>query len=275
METHLPRISIITPSYNQGEFIGQTIESVLSQGYPDLELIVVDGGSTDGTLEILKSYGDRLAWTSEKDRGQSHAINKGMRRATGEIVAFLNSDDLYEPGALSAVGRFFAAHPQAAWLTGKCHTVDAQGREMRRGITLYKNFWLLLHSYRALFVLNYISQPATFWRKEVFDEVGDLSEGLMYTLEYDYWLRIGLKYRLWVLPRYLAQFRIHQTSKSGTTAHLQFEEQYKVAQSYRPGALPLRLHMLHNNLTVAVYRQTLSLRNTPPKTRPSTKLGSS
>ena len=99
----LPKITIITPSYNQGEFVGQTIESVLSQDYPDLEYIVMDGGSTDGTLDVLKQYDGRLHWTSEPDRGQSHAINKGLRQASGEILAFLNSDDLYEPGALMKV----------------------------------------------------------------------------------------------------------------------------------------------------------------------------
>ena len=114
----LPRISVVTPSYNQGNFVEETIQSVLDQGYPNLEYIVMDGGSTDGTLDILRKYEKRLVWKSERDRGQSDALNKGFRMASGDIFSFINSDDVYEPGALHKVGRFFVDHPQASWLTG-------------------------------------------------------------------------------------------------------------------------------------------------------------
>src|SRR5665648_525607 len=167
--TKLPQITVITPSYNQGDFIDQTIQSVLSQNYPDLQYLVMDGGSTDQTVDILKQYDQQFFWVSERDRGQSDALNKGLRMATGEVVCFLNSDDLYEPGALFQVGKFFADHPEAAWLTGKCRVVDPMGVEIRRPITAYKNFWLRSKSYRALLVLDYISQPATFWRREVIE----------------------------------------------------------------------------------------------------------
>jgi glycosyltransferase involved in cell wall biosynthesis len=119
----LPKISIITPSYNQVNFIQHTIDSVLGQEYPNLEYIIIDGGSTDGTVEIIKGYLGRLQWISERDNAQSDAINKGLRISTGEVVAFLNSDDIYEPGALEKVGQFFAKHREAKWVTGKCHTI--------------------------------------------------------------------------------------------------------------------------------------------------------
>src|SRR5438128_2672833 len=144
------RVSIVTPSYNQARFIERTIRSVLDQDHRDVEYIVVDGGSTDGTAGILERYSDRIVWTSERDRGQSDAINKGLHRATGEIVAFLNSDDTYEPGALSAVVAFFSANPEARWVYGKCRIIDENDVEIRRPITWYKNLLLRRYSYAKL-----------------------------------------------------------------------------------------------------------------------------
>lgn len=255
--SELPTLSIVTPSLNQGHFIEQTILSVLDQGYPGLEYIVVDGGSTDGTLEILHHYGDRLKWNSSPDHSQGEAINKGLLKASGQIVAYLNSDDLYLPGALEQVGRFFAANPQAAWLTGYCRNIDGQGQEIRRLIRLYKNLWLRLWDYRALLVLNYIAQPATFWRREVMEQVGYLDEGLHYTLDYEYWLRIGRLHSLYVLHTDLAAFRVHSSSKSGTTARKQFDEELLVSQRYARG-LPVWLHRIHRSLVVAVYSRMMA-----------------
>jgi glycosyltransferase involved in cell wall biosynthesis len=253
----LPKISVITPSLNQGGFIQQTIESVLGQGYPSLEYIVIDGGSTDDTLEVLRRYQGRLRWISEPDTGQANAINKGLRLTSGEIVAYLNSDDLYLPGALQTVGKFFAAHPQAAWLSGRCITLDADCRPTRKLITAYKNFWLGLRSYTVLQVLNYISQPATFWRRSTTDELGLLDERLHYTMDYEYWLRIGRRYPLHSLPQPLAAFRLYAGSKSGSTARKQFDEQYRVASNYHPSAFLLQLHRLHNRLSVATYSRMI------------------
>jgi glycosyltransferase involved in cell wall biosynthesis len=250
----LPRISIVTPSYNQGEYIAETIDSVLNQDYPDLEYLVMDGGSTDGTLDVLRRYDGRLQWTSEEDRGQSHAINKGFRRATGEVLAFLNSDDLYEPGALRKVGDFFASHPQAAWLTGRCRNVDHAGREIRRPVTFYKNLWLRLRSYAALQITDYVSQPATFWRRAVIDKVGLFDEGLHYAMDYDYSLRVGRHFRLWVLPEYLAAFRIHPSSKAGASASAQFDADLDIARRHVTSPVRLGLHAVHNAAIVAIYR---------------------
>ena len=127
----LPRITIITPSYNQGEFIEQTIESILSQGYPDLEYIVMDGGSTDETVNILEKYEGQLYWVSEKDRGQAHAINKGWHRATGDIYAWLNADDLLNPGALTKVAREFS-DPKTHWLCGAADVINAAGHKIKQ-----------------------------------------------------------------------------------------------------------------------------------------------
>ena len=258
MLDRLPKISIITPSFNQGKFIEQTIRSVLDQGYPNLDYIVVDGGSTDHTPEILKRYEQHLTWTSEPDLGQANAINKGLRKASGEVVAYLNSDDLYLPGTLHAVGSYFMEHPQANWLSGTCRNIDENGHEIRQFIRHYKNFWLRLANYRVLLILNFIAQPATFWRRSVMQDAGLLDETLHYTLDYEYWLRIGQRHKLHVLKIDLAAFRLHAASKSGATAYKQFDEELKVAQSYG-SPLTNALHQLHNLVIVFIYRHILGL----------------
>lgn len=260
-----PKISIITPSFNQGTFIEATIQSVLSQDYPNLEYIVLDGGSTDGTQEILRKYQNQLTWISEPDQGQADAINKGLSKASGEVLAYLNSDDLYLPGALRKVGAYFAEHPQADWLTGFCLNIDAGGRPIRGLIRAYKNAWLRTRSYRALLVLNYIAQPATFWRRRLADQVGPLDERLHYTMDYQYWLRLGRAARLHVLKEDLAAFRLHPASKSGGTAERQFQEQLGVAADFA-GPCLLRLHRVHNALAVFIYQHIMRVGQTANKT---------
>jgi glycosyltransferase involved in cell wall biosynthesis len=250
----LPKISIITPSLNQDTFIEATIQSILNQGYPNLEYLIIDGDSTDGTMQIVKRYEEQLSWISEKDNGQSAAINKGLRLATGDIVAFLNSDDLYEPGALLAVGEYFASHPEANWLTGLCINIDQSGNEIRRFNRFYKNFWLRWNSFSILKILNYVSQTSTFWRRSAMNKIGYLNEQLYYTMDYDYWLRLGQHYPLHVLYRDLARFRIHNNSKSGTTTHRQFDEELIVLKKYYKG-LPVCLHRIHGMLIVKIYEQ--------------------
>jgi glycosyltransferase involved in cell wall biosynthesis len=259
-----PKISIITPSFNQGQFLEQTIQSVLDQKYPSLEYVVIDGGSTDGTIEILRRYQDDLFWISERDRGQSHALNKGLKMTSGEVIGFLNADDLYEPGALWAVGEYFRCHSNSVWLTGKCRIIDQNGRDVRRLITLYKFVWLRLGISPALFLLNYLSQPATFWSRGIVDRVGSFDETLCYTLDYEYWLRLSQACELSFLNRWLACFRIHPASKSGSTTCAQFEEQFRVVQRYTESCLVLILHALHNQIVMAVYQWMHHSRKVPP-----------
>jgi glycosyltransferase involved in cell wall biosynthesis len=250
--SELPKISVITPSLNQSSYIEETIQSILDQGYPNLEYLIIDGGSTDDTLNIIKKYEHCLSWVSEKDSGQSAAINKGLNLVNGDVVAFLNSDDLYEPGTLMAVGEYFTIHPEADWLTGLCVNIDQSGNEIRQHIRRYKNFWLRWNNYSILKVLNYISQPSTFWKKTAMKRVGYLNEQLHYTMDYDYWLRLGQHYPLHVLYKDLSRFRIHNSSKSGTTTSLQFDEELKVVEQYYTG-LPVFLHRVHRALAVKIY----------------------
>ena len=187
-------ISVVTPILNGGEFFRQTYLSVIGQNREiPLEWIIVDGGSRDGTLPLLRSIRDsRVKWISESDAGQAAAINKGLAMASGDIVAWLNCDDLYLPGMLTAVALALADNPTARWLIGRCNMIDSAGNSVRHGITTYKD--RLLHSYslKSLLRINMISQPAVFWRRPFGQEVGPLDENLYYTMDYDLWLRMAL-----------------------------------------------------------------------------------
>ncbi|UCD99389.1 MAG: glycosyltransferase [Chloroflexota bacterium] len=259
MEQTLPKISIVTPSLNQAKFIEQTILSVLNQDYPDLEYFVIDGGSTDGTLEILRKFEGELSWISEPDNGQSNAINKGLRMATGQVLAYLNSDDMYLPGALQKVGEFFIKNPEASWLTGKCRIINIDGVEIRRFITIYKNFWLLTRNYQVLLMLDFISQPATFWQRKVLEMVGFFDEELQYAMDYEYSLRVGKQFDLYFLNEYLSAFRIHPSSKAGSSANAQFESDLRIVRNFSPSRFQLLLHTLHNKLVINFYRHFLGV----------------
>lgn len=255
------KITIVTPSYNHAQFIERTIESILGQDYPDLEYIVMDGGSKDGTVDILKKYSDRILWTSEKDGGQSEAINKGLKKATGDIVAFLNSDDTYEPGALLKVAEYFKKNPDVKWAYGKCRIVDENDKEIRKPITLYKNLLLKNYSFKKLLAENFISQPATFWRRDLHKEIGYINEDEHYTMDYEFWLRIGQKYPAGVIDAYLANFRMYDNSKSGSLANPQFLDELRIAKAYSNGAkLPILLHKFNYYKITGMYKLMAMLR---------------
>lgn len=243
-----PKISVITPSFNQVDFIERTIKSVLSQNYPNLEYLVMDGGSTDGTVEVLKKYGPKITWRSEKDEGQGDAINKGLKLAKGEILGYLNSDDTLEPGALRLVGEFFQRHPNTMWAFGRCRIIDENDKEIRKFITAYKNFWLARYNYKTLLILDYISQPAVFWRRKAYEEVGEFNIKEFWELDYDYWLRLGRKYQPGFIDKYLANFRVHKKSKTAQDIR-HFLEEARVAKKYTKNPILISLHYL-NFLTI-------------------------
>lgn len=228
------KISVITPSFNQGAFLQRTAGSILNQqGEFDLQWIIIDGGSTDQTLDFLASLNDaRVHWISQPDRGQAHAINKGLAMATGDVVAWLNSDDLYAPGALAIVTDAFNAHPQRQWLAGRCQMIDADDQAIRSWVTRYKDRSLARYTYRRLLRENFISQPAVFWRNSFGQQVGQLDESLHWTMDYDLWLRMGRAAAPLIIENYLAYFRLHQASKSGQVDRRQFDEGYQVARRY-------------------------------------------
>jgi glycosyltransferase involved in cell wall biosynthesis len=204
-----PLLTIVTPSYNQGPFIRETIESVLSQDYPNIEYIIMDGGSTDETAAIASEYSSRLTFISEPDRGQSHAINKGFRRAKGEILAWLNSDDVFLPGAVGAAVKGFLEKPGAGIVYGDGFLMDRAGNFKSR-FPYTQRFDL----YRLAQLSDYILQQSVFIRKSVLEEAGYLREDLHYALDWDLWIRIGKRYPLHYVPFYFGAIREYADAKS-------------------------------------------------------------
>ena len=251
----MPKISIITPSFNQAAFLKETINSILSQEVSlEKEHIIVDGGSTDGSLEYLQTLDDRIRWISEPDRGQADAVNKGVRMATGEIIGWLNSDDLYLPGALQAVADHFRDHPECRWVYGRCRIIDSSGKERWQWITRYKNARLKKFTMDKLLRENFISQPAVFFQKELFDEAGRLNLDLHYAMDYDLWLRFAKISPAGVIDRDLSSFRRHGSSKSETGFREQFFEQYAVARKYNPSFFNRAVHRFNIFKIITSYR---------------------
>ncbi len=240
----LPSLSIITPSYNQGEFIEHTIRSVLDQGYPSLQYQVMDGGSTDATVEILRRYGDRLQWVSEKDGGQAAALNEGFRRTDGEIIGWINSDDLYAPGALETVGRYFVEHPEVEWLYGKCPIIDRLGQSHKNWVTKYKEFWMKRYSYQRYLIENFISQPAVFFRRRLLERVGPIDDHYHCAFDYHLFVRMATVSRPAFLDRELAYFRSYGENKSSAVYQRSFTEELDAARRVAAGKHPV-LMLLH------------------------------
>ncbi len=251
------KFSIITPSYNQGAFIERTLNSILSQeGDFDLELRVMDAGSSDGTLAVLRHYeGDtRLRWTSGPDQGQSDAINRGFEETDGDVIAWLNSDDMYEPGALQTVAEAYNAKP-FDWCFGNCRNIDEHDHEVRRVIMRYKREQSLRYSYARLLRRDFVSQPATFFTRKAYQQIGDVDRALYYSMDYDYWLRLGRASQPTFIDRTLASFRWHSQSKNGALYRRAAWETYQTARRHAQPAerIDLLYHFAHVMILSVLY----------------------
>jgi GT2 family glycosyltransferase len=211
MSSNQPLVSIITPSLNQAAFIEAAIESVLAQDYPQIEYLVVDGGSTDGTLDILRSYGPRIRWISESDAGQSDAIDKGVRLTRGQVLAWLNADDIYLPGAVSRAVAAFAEDADRALVYGGAQDIDMHGHVV--GPSRQIEPWSMR---RLLEFGDFIVQPAAFFLRSAYDAVGGLDRSLHYCMDYDLWIKLGQRYTVRYLDEPLAQTRIYDSTKTSS-----------------------------------------------------------
>lgn len=223
-----PKISIVTPSYNQAQFLEETILSVLNQEYPNLEYIVIDGGSKDGSVEILQKYADRLTyWVSEPDRGQAHAINKGFARATGDILAWLNSDDRYLPGALYAVAMQFRQQ-QTDFLYGGC-LFRFEDRPQDCWVRMPHSLHLISSD---ITVLDFIDQPSSFWSRRVWEQTGPLDESMHYTFDWDFFIRVSRAFPLLCTEGVYSVYRHHAAHKTGTGGEPRLEEIVEIVRRH-------------------------------------------
>lgn len=202
-----PRLSVVTPSFDQAQFIERTLRSVLDQRVDSLEYVVCDGGSTDGTLDILRRYEDRLRWVSERDGGQAEAVNKGLSLTSGEVIGWLNSDDIYCPGALEYVCAFFDEHPDVDIVYGDANHIDEEDLVIE---PYYTEDW----DYERFKDVCFVCQPAVFFRRRIVSRHGLLDRSLRYCMDYEYWLRIGATTPFVRLPRIVAGSRMYRTNKT-------------------------------------------------------------
>lgn len=209
---HYPKISIVTPSYNQGRFLEEAINSVLSQDYPNLEYIIIDGGSTDDSVKIIKKYEKHLSyWISEKDESQADALNKGFAKTTGDIFAWLNSSDLYNPKVLHKVVEYWIRHPDCHLLTGDGEYVDSADTKIEYYVKAMPwSFKELLHFCGG----KYLPQPSVFFSREAFSQAGGLNSTLYYVMDLDLWLKIAKKHQLHYLPICISKSRRHEDAKT-------------------------------------------------------------
>lgn len=245
-----PRISVVIPSFNKVDFIEETLKSIILQKYPNLEVIVQDGGSTDGTFEIIKKYaGERpkiFKIESRKDKGQLDAINKGLKKATGEILAFINADDVYEKGAFKRVAKAYEKNPGALWFAGKGRVIDAKGKEIAKLATWYKSFLLIINHQSLAIMTNYFMQPSVFITISAYKKYGPFIGTKTAVMEYDMWLKLFQVSKPVIIPSYLSSFRLYKGSISTSKVGEMMNEDERIVRKYTSNSILLFLHKIHN-----------------------------
>lgn len=230
----VPKISVVTPSFNQGKYLETTIRSVLGQNYPNLEYIIIDGGSTDISPQIIHKYAKHLAYScSEPDEGQSDAIAKGFEHATGDILCWLGSDDIYLPGALFRVAEYFNRHLDIAVLSGACAFIDAEGAPLKTQLLNFSLGVAATYQRFRYYEQDGVCQPATFWRRQIYEAAGGMDRSRQFIMDLDLFARMAKLGRFGHLPEFLACFRLHEESKSSTIQEVRRKEFADFAQAHK------------------------------------------
>lgn len=247
---NLPKISVIIPSFNKVAYIEATLRSIINQNYPNLEVIVQDGKSTDGTAEIIAKYARQypklFKFESKRDNGQVDAINKGFKKASGEILTYINADDVYKKDALTVVGRCFKKFPKTLWITGYGDIIDEKDNIRSGFVTAYKNVLLHINRYILLLAVNFITQPATFLSKSAYEKFGPFTGTRNYVMEYDLWLRLGKIQMPLVIAQTLSSFRLTRNNISSVSAKELLKIDNQLVEKYTNNGIILALHKLHN-----------------------------
>jgi glycosyltransferase involved in cell wall biosynthesis len=246
----LPKISLVTPCFNHALFIERTIQSVLNQQYPKLEYIVIDGASSDGSVEVIQRFAPSLAyWVSERDSGQSEAINKGLQRATGDVIGWLNSDDSLAPKALWRIAAAYQRWPEIDLVYGHSCLIDTEDRVIKRLLAVPTNARELIRYNR-----NVWAQPGTTWRRRLQEKIGLLDNDLHYAMDNDYWIRAALAGKIHCIPYHLANLRVHTSTKSNL-----FSERFKREQQLIDARYGVEYHDAFHRITFRLTKMARAL----------------
>ena len=245
-----PKISVVIPSYNKVKYIGQTLDSIVSQKYSNLEVIIQDGGSSDGTLEIIKvfaeKYSDVIKYESKGDKGQLDAINKGLSKATGEVLTFINADDVFEPNTLGLVAKAYFKTPGSLWFAGRGKVIDSNNHEIAKLVTLYKTVCLRLNFYFLLLIFNFLMQPSVFLTKQAYEKYGPFKGTGKFVMEYDLWLTLGAVAMPTIIDRCLSSFRLSGDNISSISFKNTLKEDFRIVKKYTGNPLILLMHKINN-----------------------------
>jgi glycosyltransferase involved in cell wall biosynthesis len=250
MTNQTPRISVVIPSYNKVKYIEKTLRSVMMQDYNNMEVIVQDGESNDGTLEITEKYVRKYPGVfkleSKKDGGQLDAINIGLKKATGDILTFINADDEYFLGAFDAISKAYSENPNALWFAGRGCVINPEGKEIAKPVTWYKNLLLSLNSKFHLLTTNYLMQPSVFLTRNVWEKFGSFTGTSSFVMEYDLWLKLSKISMPIVLNKNISKFRIEEGTKTKNMFKSLLDEDWKIVKKYTNNPVILGLHKINN-----------------------------